>query len=59
MSIVDAGGGMASDNNLEGGLEIGVWLYAVEFAGLDPRRDTAPGSTAFNQTKRPKRTGPN
>jgi hypothetical protein len=33
--FIDAGSGMAVGNGLQGCLEIGVWLDAVEFAGLD------------------------
>ena len=45
--FVDAGGGMACCNGLQGSLEIGVWLNVVELAGFNERRDARSGSTAL------------
>jgi len=38
---------MAGGDGLEGGLEIGEGLDAVDPRGLDERRDAAPGAPAF------------
>ena len=38
---------MAGSDSLEGGLEVGVGLDAVQLRGFDQRGDTAPGGGAF------------
>jgi hypothetical protein len=38
---------MASGDGFECCLKVGVWLYAVQLAGLDKRRDAGPGSATF------------
>lgn len=38
---------MAIRNGAERRLEVGEWLNAVDFAGLDQRCDAAPSDAAF------------
>jgi hypothetical protein len=45
--FIDAGGWMASGDGFECCLKVGVWLYAVQLAGLDKRRDAGPCSATF------------
>jgi hypothetical protein len=45
--FIDARAWMACCDGFERCLEIGVWLDAVELAGLDEGRDARPGSAAF------------
>jgi hypothetical protein len=45
---------MASGDGFECCLEVGVWLDAVQLAGLDKRRDAGPGSATFVMALRSK-----
>lgn len=45
--FADAGAWMPCCGGLQRNLEIGVWLNAVQLAGLDEGRNARPGSSTF------------